>query len=85
MHRIEQELREFIVNNFLYGEGGDDLTNSESFLEKGIIDSTGVLELAAFLEEKYDIVLADEELIPANLDSIDNLVGFLQRKRALPR
>lgn len=83
--KIEQDLRHFIINNFLYGEGGDNLSNSDSFLEKGIIDSTGVLELASFLEEHYNLHLEDEDLVPANLDSIDNLVGFLQRKLASRR
>lgn len=80
MRHIEQELREFVINNFLFGQGGDWLSNDDSFLEKGIIDSTGVLELVAFLEEKFQITLQDEELVPANLDSINHLVGFLQRK-----
>jgi acyl carrier protein len=80
MRPIEQELREFVINNFLFGQGGDGLSNDDSFLEKGIIDSTGVLELVAFLEEKFQITLQDEELVPANLDSINYLVGFLQRK-----
>ena len=80
MRHIEQELREFVINNFLFGQGGDGLSNDDSFLEKGIIDSTGVLELVAFLEEKFQITLQDEELVPANLDSINYLVGFLQRK-----
>ncbi len=80
MRHIEQELREFVINNFLFGQGGDGLSNDDSFLEKGIIDSTGVLELVAFLEEKFQITLQDEELVPANLDSINHLVGFLQRK-----
>jgi acyl carrier protein len=80
MRHIEQELREFVINNFLFGQGGNGLSNDDSFLEKGIIDSTGVLELVAFLEEKFQITLQDEELVPANLDSINYLVGFLQRK-----
>ncbi|HEB76332.1 MAG TPA: acyl carrier protein, partial [Nitrospirae bacterium] len=54
--------------------------DSDSFLESGIIDSTGVLELVAFLEERYRIDVVDEELIPENLDSIDNLVRFVKAK-----
>ena len=80
MRHIEQELREFVINNFLFGQGGDGLSNDDSFLEKGIIDSAGVLELVVFLEEKFQVTLQDEELVPANLDSINHLVGFLQRK-----
>ena len=57
-----------------------DLKDTDSFLENGIIDSTGVLELVSFLEEKFGIEVADEELIPENLDSITNVVNYLQRK-----
>jgi acyl carrier protein len=80
MGPIEQQLRQFVINNFLFGQGGDQLTNHDSFLEKGIVDSTGVLELVAFLEDQYQIKIEDEELIPANLDSIDNLVRFIEKK-----
>ncbi len=80
MQQIEEELRNFVISNFLFGQDGDGLSNEDSFLEKGIIDSTGVLELVSFLEEKYQITLEDHELLPANLDSINNLVGFLKRK-----
>jgi acyl carrier protein len=80
MQPIEQQLRQFVINNFLFGQGGDQLSNHDSFLEKGIVDSTGVLELVAFLEDQYQIKIEDEELIPANLDSIDNLVRFIEKK-----
>jgi acyl carrier protein len=80
MRPIEQQLRQFVINNFLFGQGGDQLSNHDSFLEKGIVDSTGVLELVAFLEDQYQIKIEDEELIPANLDSIDNLVRFIEKK-----
>ncbi len=80
MQQIEEELRNFVISNFLFGQDRDGLSNEDSFLEKGIIDSTGVLELVSFLEEKYQITLEDHELLPANLDSINNLTGFLKRK-----
>jgi len=59
------------------------LRDDDSFLEKGIIDSTGVLELVAFIEENFGIKVEDEELIPENLDSIDNLVTFINSKKSL--
>jgi len=80
MGPIEQQLRQFVINNFLFGQGGDQLSNHDSFLEKGIVDSTGVLELVAFLEDQYRIKIEDEELIPANLDSIDSLIRFIEKK-----
>jgi acyl carrier protein len=72
-------IRQFIVENFLFGEDGN-LKEETSFLESGIIDSTGILELVSFLEEKFSISVADEELVPENLDSIANVVAYLTRK-----
>ena len=80
MQNIQQELRQFVIDNFLFGQGNGNLRNDDSFLDKGIIDSTGVLELVVFLEEKYHITLQDRELIPDNLDSINNLVRFVETK-----
>jgi len=73
-----EPVRRFIIDNFLFGRG--DLTDDQSFLDSGIIDSTGILELVAFLEETYGFQVGDEELIPDNLDSIKKISGFLQKK-----
>ena len=73
------KIREFIVENFLFGSANG-LNDDTSFLDDGIIDSTGVLELVAFIESEFSIQVEDEELIPENLDSIDNIVGYLERK-----
>ena len=70
----------FILENFLFGDTANPLNEEDSFLENGIIDSTGVLELVSFLEEKFAIEVGDEELIPENLDSIVNVVNYLQKK-----
>lgn len=78
---IDQELRHFIIQNFLFGQDDGNLGNSDSFLEKGIIDSTGVLELVAHLEERYGIAVSDDELAPENLDSLDRLTAFIEKKR----
>lgn len=67
------------MRTFFFGED-DKLQENTSFLESGIVDSTGILELVAFLEEKFSIKMEDEELIPENLDSISNVVKYLQRK-----
>ncbi len=77
---IELQIRDFIVENFLFGDSSNGLQDTDSLLEKGIIDSTGVLELVSHLEETYGIKVEDEELIPENLDSIANVTGFLLRK-----
>jgi acyl carrier protein len=81
MTALVTDLRQFVEENFLFGQKAT-FSDDDSFLEQGIIDSTGVLELVAFLEEKYHVHVADDELLPENLDSIDNLVRFLQRKEA---
>jgi acyl carrier protein len=78
----ERKLREFIVDTFLFGEGGDDLGSEESLLAQGIIDSTGVLEVTTFLEESLGLHVEDNELIPDNFDSITKLVAFVTRKRS---
>jgi acyl carrier protein len=80
VNALAPQLRQFVIDNFLFGQEADGLSDNESFLERGIIDSTGVLELVAFLESTYAIKIKDEELIPANLDSIQKLVRFLQTK-----
>ena len=81
MQSIERQIREFINDNFLFGQGADGLNREDSFLDQGIIDSTGVLELVSFIEDSFAIKIADSELVPQNLDSIDNLVRFIERKQ----
>ena len=80
MSHIET-VHEFIVENFLFGDG-EQLTNEISFLDSGIIDSTGILELITFLEETYSITIEDDELIPENLDSLNNVVKFIGQKNS---
>ena len=73
-------IRKFLIENFLFEED-ENVTNDTSFLENGILDSTGVLELIAFLEETYGIEVEDEEVIPENLDSIANVAQYIQKKQ----
>lgn len=77
---VRVQLREFVVDNFMMGQTASDLSDSGSLLELGIIDSTGVLELVGFLEETFSIAVEDDDLVPDNLDSIDNLVTYIQKK-----
>jgi len=84
MSDYHHELRQFVVENFLFGRNGERLSNGDSFLEIGVIDSTGILELVSFLEQRYQITIRDDELIPGNLDSIDRLVRFLSHKIGAP-
>lgn len=79
--QLKSEIRSFIVENFLYGQSENGFTDDASFLEKGLIDSTGVLELVSFVEEKYGISVADDELVPDNFDSVDKLTAFILKKK----
>lgn len=80
MTGVATQIRQFITDNFLFGQGGESLANNDSFLEQGIIDSTGVLELVSFLETQFQIAVSDQEMLPENLDSIDRLVHFIESK-----
>jgi acyl carrier protein len=79
---VESEIREYVLENYLFTDDPQALSNKDSFLDKGIIDSTGILEVIAFIEETYDVEVEDEEMIPENLDSVDNIVAFIARKKA---
>ncbi len=79
MNDIASTLRAFIRENFLYGRETP-FSDDDSFLEFGLIDSTGVLELVAFLEKRFHVRVNDEDLVPSNLDSINNLVGFIEAR-----
>ena len=81
MTELEQKLRQFVIDNFLFGDSKG-LRNNSSFLDQGVIDSTGMLELVTYVEETFSIHVEDSELVPENLDSIDQLVNFIQRKTA---
>jgi acyl carrier protein len=74
------QVRKFIFDNFLFDASEEDLGNDDSFLDQGIIDSTGVLELVEWLEDTFDITVDDEELIPENLDSVNQLAAFVAKK-----
>ena len=75
------QVRDFVVENFLFGDKGS-LKDDTSFLDEGVVDSTGMLELIMFLESTYDIKVQPEEMIPDNLDSVTRVAGFLTKKAA---
>lgn len=81
MDEVKSELRRFIEDNFIMGAGGIPLADGDSFLERHILDSTGFLELITHLEEAYGIKVGDQEMVPENLDSLDNIAQYLARKR----
>lgn len=77
---IKEKVRNFITETFLIGDEKSKLKDGDSFMHKGVIDSTGVLELASFVESEYNFSIDDNEMIPDNLDSIENLTKFIVGK-----
>lgn len=82
MSDIEPQIREFIVDNFLLGQDASALEGDASFTDTGVIDSTGVLELVGFLEDTFEIQVADEDMSVENLDSLNRVVAFVGKKVA---
>jgi len=74
-------IRQYILENLLFTEDESALQDEDSFLARGIIDSTGVLEIILFIEETFGIKVNDDEMLPANLDSVDKLVAFIKHKQ----
>ncbi len=79
---VKTSVQEFITENFLLRGEVQSLSQADSLLETGLIDSMGILELVAFLESRFSIKVADEELVPENMDTIGRIVGYVKRKRA---
>jgi len=77
---LKTRLRCFITENYLFGQDAE-IRDTDSFLELGIIDSTGILELVSYLEEEYALLIEPEEIIPENFDSLDKLTAFLLKKQ----
>lgn len=77
---IQDAVRAFVIENFLFGDATQALADTDSLIENGIIDSTGVLELVAFIEDQYGITVADADIVPANLDSLARITAFITSK-----
>jgi len=77
---MKDQIRTYIMDNILLGSADQPMADDDSFLDKGIIDSTGILELVEYVEDEFNIEVADEELIPDNFDSIEKLAAYTQRK-----
>ncbi len=78
---IENSVRNYILENYLFTDDQSELVNDASLLEKGIIDSTGIMELVFYLEETFGIKIDDHEMVPENLDSVDSIVSFIESKK----
>lgn len=79
---IENKVRSYILENYLFTDDQSELNNDDSLLEKGVIDSTGIMELVFYLEEDFNIKVDDEDIIPENMDSVTRVVNFLNSKQA---
>ncbi len=77
---IEQELKGFLEENFILDGGADQLGNDESLTQAGVLDSMGVLELIMFIEERFGVKVPDEDTLPENLDSVNRIVGYVERR-----
>ncbi|MBW2734240.1 MAG: acyl carrier protein [Deltaproteobacteria bacterium] len=79
--QIESELKKYILETFVYAEEDTSLASDVHLFDNGIIDSTGVLELVGFLEEQYEVEVADTEMLPENFETIAALTAFVQQKQ----
>jgi acyl carrier protein len=77
---VEAQIRHYILENFLFTSDEHKLRNTDSFLEEGIVDSTGILELLMFIEETFGFEVEDEELLPDNFDSVERLTRYVESK-----
>jgi acyl carrier protein len=80
---IRSAIRNFIQENFLLQISDQNLSDDQSLLEAGVVDSTGVLELVAFLEDTFHLQIADKDIIPQNLDTVDSITVFVERSRVV--
>ena len=77
----EQVIRKYVLENYLFTDDDSELDDNDSFLEKGILDSTGILEIINLIEETFSLKVEDDEMIPENLDSVNNIVAYIGRKK----
>jgi acyl carrier protein len=80
---VQSEIRAFIVENFLFGDTSQDLGDDVSLIEADLVDSTGILELVAFVEERWGIAVKDADIVPANFDSIGRIAAFVGKRAGL--
>jgi len=78
---IQKQVREYVIENFVLGDEEDTFSDNQSFLDTGLIDSTGILEVIGYLEDEYEITIEDDEMVPENLDSVDRIARFVHAKQ----
>ncbi len=77
---IKHKVREFVETSFLFREGREGLADGQSLLAEGLIDSTGILELVSFIEAEFGIIVEDQEIVPENLDSVNQIAAYVAGK-----
>lgn len=77
---IKEQVKQYIAESFMFSDNGFQLSDDASFLEEGIVDSTGVLELVMFVEEEFKVAVQDDEVVPENFDSVNRLSAYIGRK-----
>lgn len=77
---IENEVRQFLADNFILDDGGAGLDSDESLTQAGVLDSMGVLELIMFIEQRFGITIPDEDTLPENLDSVSRIVAYVKSR-----
>jgi acyl carrier protein len=80
MNNVEEAIRTFIAEKILFSNNGYGYADNASFLEEGIVDSMGIMELVMFVEETFGITVEDEELVPDNFDSVSKLAAYIRRR-----
>jgi len=81
---VEKQVRDFIIENFLFGDDSRPIDPTTSLIENDLVDSTGILELVAFVEERFGISVADQEIVPDNFDSLARITDYVSAKSAQP-
>jgi len=79
---IQAQIKDYIAKNLLFSSDGFNYPEDASFLEEGIVDSQGVMELVLFVEENFNVKVKDAEIVPDNFDSITRLAEYIQRKKS---
>ena len=81
MEDVRARIAEFILEEMLFGDESRMPAGGQSLLQSGVIDSTGILELIEFIETEFGVRVDDDDTIPENLDGINRIAAFVQRKR----
>ena len=77
------KIRDYIAKNLLFSDNGFAYDDDDSFLEEGIVDSLGIMELVMFVEETFKVVIEDHEITPDNFDSVNKLAHYIQSKQTV--